>query len=346
MSYKSYENLSWDEASKISNYDGSPYEVAQTALEEYNSVEYKIFKMSIAARQAADILFQYDADGKQDVMDSRLDKVGEFLLHYSYKSNIAREVLRHCSAQSIKDNRDNLLSYFLSNYDWILPSFAIDAYDRLYFDALTSSACYDKETRETNPDLVKKYSNSHTNLEWRERPKGVFVDYEKQVDEEFLLKLYLNDEVDVVKLSRYLENNIEFLRNINIANNKLREQLIFNTAVTWLCSTTAYSNKTIFRIVFTIFSKDDKLKIFLPTRTKEDEEPISAKIRMIRSTMNKDIKNDWFNIAREELESDRKMNQELYNLHYSANPAGFFFERFNLAFDKKTKKFHLSALGK
>ena len=71
MSYKSYENLSWDEASKISNYDGSPYEVAQTALEEYNSVEYKIFKMSIAARQAADILFQYDADGKQDVMDSR-----------------------------------------------------------------------------------------------------------------------------------------------------------------------------------------------------------------------------------------------------------------------------------
>lgn len=337
--------MGWNDVSKmLYSHDELSLLSRQTTLEQIQNDKFKIFKMSIAVRRAAETLFLYDEAVKNGIGSARLDEVGEFLLHYSYKSNIAREVLKHCSAQSIKDSKNHLLLYFLNNYDWIRPSFAIDAYDRLYFDALTASTTYDKEAKKANPDMLEKFYDSHRKLEWRERPEGVSVDYEKQANGEYTLKICLSDEADVSKLSEYLKNNIDFLRNADTTNNKLREQLIFNTAVTWLCTTTDYNNKTIFRIVFTIFSKDDKLKIFLPTKIKENEELASAKIRGIRSTMNADIKKDWFNLARKELESDRKTNPELYNTHYNSNPAGFFFERFNLSFDEKTKKFHLSVM--
>ena len=120
--------------------------------------------------------------------------------------------------------------------------------------------------------------------------------------------------------------------------------MVVNTAIRWLINATDYNTKTIFRIIYTGFNRHEFLKECVANYDKNDEDIIAEKIEPLRTELSKEIKKDWFSEAKEEFESDKEINAKLYSSNYSSNPAGPWFERFNLVFDKKKKKFHLQII--
>lgn len=335
-----YDNLDWGEVQKMLS-DLARDHFSDSYRNPLLTFYTDMNKAISSTQQASQALLEYDEMGGQNADYIRIDNLGKFVLICSVKGTIMRNILNHCTAKSIRRNKSAILTYLTEELEWIRPSLAIDIYDDLYYGAFVNNNCYDKETKKIKVDEIAKYLNPKEYRNWRERPDDVFVDYEYDTNNNRCLKLQIGNTANIPKLNEYIKQNYYFLQKAKNPNNKLREQIVLKTAISWLCTVTEYNDKTIARIIMSVFAGDKAVKSFLPTCIKQDDEPFAAKIRGIRHELKKEMETDWFNMAKKELESDRDSNQALYRTHYESNPLGTFFERFNLIFDNRNKKFHL-----